>query len=68
MLLEKMAICELYAEMYVGVSLPSQPTGNSQQLQSIVHSALPELYAVVIVFAVKACTYFEARGVYAGVH
>lgn len=65
MLLEKMAICELYAEMYVG---PSQPTGNSQQLQSIVHSALPELYAVVIVFAVKACTYFEARGVYAGVH
>ena len=61
-LLEKVYLCEYYASIYVGVPLPSQSTANSLQLQSILYSALPELYAAVIVFAVKARTYFEARG------
>lgn len=64
-LLEKMSICEFYADIYAGALLPSQSTANSQQLQSIRDSALPQLYAAVIVFAVKARTYFEAGSTYA---
>ena len=67
-----MSICEFYAEIYVGAPLCSQSaiTANSLQRQSVLDSALPELYAAVIVFAVKARAYFEARGMYAvyGVH
>ena len=63
-LLEKMSMCEFYSEVYAGVSLSSQSAVNSQQLQSMVDLALPELYAAVIVFAVKASTYFKARGTY----
>ena len=58
-LLEKMTICEFYAGIYAGVSLPSQSTNS---LWGILDSALPELYAAVIVFAVKARAYFEDRG------
>ena len=60
-LLEKVLICEFYAGIYIGVPL-SSPSG--QQLQSMQDSGLPELYAAVIVFSVKAHTYFEARGTY----
>ena len=59
-LLEKMVISEFYAGLYL--ALPLQSTANSLQLQRILNSALPELYAAVIVFAVKAHTYFEAGG------
>ena len=59
-LLEKMAICEFYAGIYA--ALPSRSTAYSLQLQSLLNSALPELYAAVIVFSVKARTYFEAGG------
>ena len=59
-LLEKLAISEFYAGIYA--ALPSQPIPNDLQLQSTLNSALPELYAAVIVFAVKARTYFEAGG------
>ena len=58
-LLEKMAISEFYAGIYA--ALPSQPTA-SPQLQKTLNSVLPELYAAVIVFVVKARTYFEAGG------
>ena len=58
-LLEKMAISEFYAGIYA--ALPSQPTA-SPQLQMTLNSVLPELYAAIIVFAVKARTYFEAGG------
>ena len=57
-LIEKMNICEFYAGVCVGVSLPSA------DLQSMIDSALPELYATVIVFAVKACSYFGAGGMF----
>ena len=57
-LIEKVTMCEFYAEIYVGVQLPS----GSTELQSMLSSALPEFYAAVIVFVVKAQTYFEAGG------
>ena len=44
--------------------MPSQSTTNSSQLQSMLDSALPELYAAVIVFSVKARTYFEDKGTF----
>ena len=59
-----MSICEFYASIYVGALLSSQSIENSLQRQSMLDSALPELYAAVIVFSVKARIYFEARGTY----
>lgn len=59
-LLQKMSICEFYAGIYLGVSLPLQST-NSPQLQNIIDSALPELYSAVIVFSVKARDYFGKK-------
>ena len=59
-LLEKMSMCEFYAEIHV--PLPSQSTANTLRRQGMLDSALPELYAAVIVFSVKARTYFEAGG------
>ena len=56
-LVEKVSVCEFYAEMYHRVRLGSQ---SSKKL----HSALPELYAAVLVFAAKARDYFEAGGTY----
>ena len=58
-LLEKVTLCEFYANMYTGVS-----TANRLQLQKMLDSALPELYAAIIVFAAKARNYFEAKGTY----
>ena len=66
-LVEKLCICEFYSEIYNGVLLPSQSTENTLQLQTKLESALPELYAAVIVFSVKAVTYFEAKGTLHGV-
>lgn len=63
-LLEKMSICELFAGIYVEVRLPLQSMTHSLQLQNILDSALPEFYGSVIVFAVKARAYFEAKGMY----
>ena len=57
-LLEKMPLFEFYAGIYFGVTLPSQSTA----LQSTLDSALPEFYAAIIVFAVKARTYFDTKG------
>lgn len=54
-LIEKVTICEYYAGVYVGVPLP---------LHSMLDSALPELYASVIVFVDKARSYFEGGGTY----
>ena len=57
-----MSICEFYAGIYLGVPLSPQSALNSQELQIMLNPTLPELVAAVIVFAVKACVYFEARG------
>ena len=63
-LLEKMDICEFYAGIYIGVPLSWQSTEGCLRLQSNLDSSLPELYASVIVFVVKARAYFEAGGMY----
>lgn len=61
-LLEKLAICEFYSSIYYEVSLSSTSRTTSLELQRMLDSALPELYAAVDVFSVKARTYFEASG------
>ena len=66
-LVERMSICEFYSSIYNGVPLPSLSAASSRQLQGMLDSALPELYAAVIVFSVKAHTYFKAKGAY-GIH
>ena len=58
-LLDKMAICEFYYGIYNGASV--QSTTKSSHLHSMLDSALPELYAAIVVFSVKARTYFEAK-------
>lgn len=55
-LVEKVAICEFYAGVCV------VPSGLTAELQHKQGSALPEFYAAVIVFAVKARSYFEGKG------
>lgn len=55
-------MCEVYARIYDEVEL--QSTMDTLQLQRMLDSALPNLYGAVIVFAVKARTYFEASGMY----
>ena len=57
-----MTICEFYARIYCGVAL--QSIEDEPQLQRILNCALPEIYAAVIVFAVKARDYFEAGSMY----
>ena len=56
-LVEKVSICEFYADMYCRVSL------GPKSIKKL-DTALPELYAAVIVFKVKARDYFEAGGMY----
>ena len=57
-------MCEAYANIYNEVLLPSESTENTSQLKEKLESALPELYAAVIVFSVKAKTYFEDKCMY----
>lgn len=64
-LVERISICDFYAEIYFGVPLRPRSTKNYLQLQSRLRYALPELLAAVIVFAVKARVYyFEAGSTY----
>lgn len=63
-LLEKLSICEFYAGIYIGVPLPSQTTPSHPELQGRLDSALPKLYAAIIVFAVKTHSYFKASGMW----
>jgi len=61
-LVAKMAICEFYANVYVeamqmGATLCSDKMTNS--LQRSLDLALPEFYAAVLVFSVKARQYFD---------
>ena len=58
----KIAICEFYANVYVE-TMHLGPTLSSDQmthsLQQSLDSALPEFYAAVLVFSVKARQYFD---------
>ena len=55
----KMAMCEFYANVYMetGVALSSDQMTLS--LQQSLDSSLPEFYAAVLVFSVKARQYFD---------
>lgn len=57
-LLEKVTLCQFYADVY---NRALRSTANTQ-LQEMLDSALPEVYAAIIVFAAKARNYFEAKG------
>ena len=57
-LIEKLTICEFYAGIFAGAQLPAGPPEH----KSMLSSALPGFYAAVIVFVVKAHSYFEAGG------
>ena len=58
--MEKMALAEFYAGIYIE-DLFNTSTSNSVALKTTLDLALPELYAAVIVFSIKARQYFNAR-------
>lgn len=53
-ILEKVGMCDFYAGIYAGASTASMP----RKVQDTLQSALPQLYAAVIVFSIKAREYF----------
>ena len=57
MILEKITKCEFYASIYMGVLMPD----NNSNLQTTIDSALPQFYAAVMVFAMKAQDYYNTR-------
>ena len=57
MILEKIAKCQFYTSIYVGVQMPT----NNSNLHTRANSALPQFYAAVIVFAMKSQDYFTTR-------
>ncbi|KAF8421789.1 hypothetical protein EV426DRAFT_188790 [Tirmania nivea] len=59
-IMDKMAVSAFYAGIYTGVGLQTA-MGDTGKLYEVLNMALPELYAAVIVFAIKARQYFEAR-------
>lgn len=58
-LIGKVTICEIYARIFIGVH---QSPSESAELHSVLNSALPEFYAAVVVFVVKARSYFQDGG------
>ena len=63
-IVDKMAICDFYTRIYIGIPLytMSGSITNTERLEDLLTSALPELYAAVIVFSIYARRYFESRG------
>ncbi|KAF8417386.1 hypothetical protein EV426DRAFT_376156 [Tirmania nivea] len=61
MIIEKMAICDFYASIYMGTSSPkiTLSVTSTERLRHTLDSALPELYASILVFSVKAQVYFS---------
>jgi hypothetical protein len=59
-IMDKMAVSAFYAGIYTGVGLHTA-LGDTSNLNQVLDMALPELYAAVIVFAIKARQYFDAR-------
>ncbi|KAF8421808.1 hypothetical protein EV426DRAFT_608034, partial [Tirmania nivea] len=61
-IMDKMAVSTFYAGIYEGVCFHTV-MGDAGKLYEVMGLALPEFYAAVIVFAIKARQYFEARWV-----
>lgn len=61
MIVEKMAICDFYASVYMETtSLKTTLSDTSRErLRHTLDSALPELYAAILVFSVKVQVYFS---------
>jgi len=59
-IMDKMAVSAFYAGVYTGVGSDTA-MGDTGKLHDILDMALPELYAAVIVFAIKARQYFDSR-------
>ena len=59
-IMDKMAVSALYADIYTGVGL-DKAMEDTGKLHEVLDVALPELYAAVIVFAIKVRQYFDAR-------
>ena len=55
-IVEKMAMCEFYADIYVGFD-----SVLSTKLHTTLELALPKMYAAILVFSIKACQYFDAQ-------
>ena len=59
-------MCEFYANIYIGFN---SALSTSTKLHTTLESALPKLYAAILVFSVKACQYLNAQcRVYLYVH
>ena len=59
-IMNKMAVSAFYAGIYTGAGLHTA-MGDTGKLYEVLNMALPELYAAVVVFAVKARQYFDGR-------
>ncbi|KAF8432861.1 hypothetical protein BGX38DRAFT_226934 [Terfezia claveryi] len=59
-IMDNMAVSAFYAGIYTGVKL-NTAMGDTGKLHEVLDISLPALYAAVIVFAVKARQYFDAR-------
>ena len=61
-IIDKMAVSALYVGIYIGTGLQTAMGDTSKlRILEVLDLALPELYAAVIVFAIKARQYFDAR-------
>lgn len=56
MITTKMAVCEFYASIYA-------ESVQNPKIKSSIEIALPEFYASVLVFSMKAKEYFESEGI-----
>jgi len=59
-IMDKMAVSAFYTGVYTGIGLHTA-MGDTGKLHNVLDMALPELYAAVIVFAIKARQYYDAR-------
>ena len=59
-IMDKMAVSAFYTGIYTGIGIHS-PMGDTGKLHEVLGVALPELYAAIIVFTIKARYYFNAR-------
>ena len=55
----KMATCEFYANVYAETVIALSSDQMTCRLQQSLDTALPEFYATVLVFSVKARQYFD---------
>ena len=59
-IMDKMAVSAFYTGIYTGIGLHTA-MGDTGRLCEVLNKALPELYAAVIIFAIKARQYFDAK-------